>query len=306
VGLVDQSYQPWAGAREGRAQRIAALVRAGLGLAFEGTLTRLVLILCYSTVVVFLGVIYFAEAMGAPWRFLIGNNLYREYLDSRPYGLLIMLLTAVVGARLVSRDLKTDATAMYFSKGITRGDYLIGKLAIVLIFLLSASLVPSIVLWAGQIELGAEDIGWAARLRDLASLTTHTLLIVVPASAAILALSSLSRTAFVPGVIWVLLYLGSQILSELLRHAVGENRWVAFSWRELVQSLSAVLYEDRPFVPKPGSALAEAYLNRMHHGVRKHIPPLLDWKVAAAALLAITVISLLAARVRLSRAEGRE
>jgi ABC-type Na+ transport system ATPase subunit NatA len=63
LGLVDTSYRPWEGARRGRLARIGAIVRVGVGLAFEGNLTRIVLVCSYSTVALFLGLLYIVASL---------------------------------------------------------------------------------------------------------------------------------------------------------------------------------------------------------------------------------------------------
>jgi hypothetical protein len=294
MGLVDTSYQPWDGRREGRLRRIAALVRVGVGLAFEGNLTKLVLILAYSTVILFLGIMYIQASLPYPWPMALGNNLYREYLNSRPYGHMLMLLTAIVGARLISRDLKYNATAMILSKGIARLDYVLGKLAVVSIFLLSATLVPSVMLWVGQIGMGQEELTWAERLRDLAAVTGHALVIVLPSAAAILALSSLSKTAYIPGIAWVLIYFGSEGIGAILVRRVRAEWCKLVTWQNLTAHLGNLMYEQRKVAIGPVSN---------PRIFRSGVEMTYGWTEPAAILAAITVISIAVVFWRLRRLE---
>lgn len=299
MGLVDTSYQPWTGRRLGRLARIGALARAGIGLAFEGLLTKLVLIFAYSTVILFLGILYIAASLKVPWPMALGNNLYREYLNSNPYGLLLMLLTAMVGARLISRDLRYNAISMYLSKGITRTDYLAGKLAVIGTFLLSATFVPSLLLWLGQIGMGREELAWAERFRDLYAIAGHALLIVVPSSAAILALSSLSRTAYVPGIAWVLIYSGSEVVSAILHRFVKAPWCKLISWQNLTAHLGNLLYEKRPIVGGFGN-IRNPPAFRSDPGLQY------GWFEPAAILAAATVLALAVVLWRLRKLEAAE
>jgi ABC-type transport system involved in multi-copper enzyme maturation permease subunit len=294
MGLVDTSYQPWSGDLLGRPRRVAAMVRVGLGLAFEGMLTRIVLLMSYTIVVVWIGILYLMASMRVPLPLAVGNNLYREYLNSGPYGLLLMLLTAMVGARLISRDVKTNAVAMYLSKAITRADYVAGKFGVIAIFLLSASFAPSFALWIGQIAMGQETLTWGQRFADLWAITLHSLVIVVPASAAILAFSSMSRTAYVPGILWVLLYLGSEIVGEaILVPRVAEDWCKLVSWRNLTAHVGNAAYSIR-------QARAGMQVNRT-------VPVMdYDWWVPAAILGIITAVSLGVVLWRLRKFEGQE
>jgi ABC-2 type transport system permease protein len=296
VGLVDTSYAPWDAPRQGRARRIAAIVRVGIGLAFEGLLTKLVLILAYSTVILFLGILYIVASLKTPWPMALGNNLYREYLNSRPYGLLLMLLTAIVGARLISRDLAYDALSMYFSKGIRRLDYALAKLAVIAIFLFSATLLPSLLLWLGQIGMGEETLAWADRLSDLGALSAHACIIVLPSSAAILALSSLSRTAYVPGIAWVLVYFGSEVAGAILVRRVRAEWCKLVCWQNLTAHLGNLCYAAR------GGAGG----GRNPRIFRSGVEMTYGWREPALILGAVTLLAFAVLAWRLARAGGRE
>jgi hypothetical protein len=294
MGLVDTSYQPWTGDLLGRPRRIAAMVRVGLKLAFDGMITKLFLILSYSIVVVFLGILYIAASVRAPWPMALGNNLYREYLNSGPYGLLLMILTAMVGSRLISRDLKYNATSMYFSKAITRYDYLAAKFCVIALFLLSASFVPSFLLWIGQLAMGQEALSWGERFADLSAIIIHSMIIVVPASAAILAFSALSRNAYVSGILWVLSYLGSQTVGAILEARVKKDWCRLVSWQNLTAHLGNLVYPLRPLKMKTDFFNSAAPV--MNCG----------WETPALILGAVTVLGVIVVLFRLRKFEVQE
>lgn len=294
MGLVDNSYQPWDGRRLGRAWRIAAIARVGLGLAFQGLFTKLLLALSYVIVIIWLGVLFLMANARVPEVIAVGNNLYREFLNSPQYGFLLALLAAMVGARLISRDLRFNAVSMYFSKSITRADYLAGKFLVIAGFLLSASFVPSLVLWVGQIAMGREIIGWGDRFRDLLAVTVHSLALVVPTSAAILAFSSWSRNAYVPGILWMLLYAGSLTLGEMLENMVGEEWCKLVSWANLTARVGIEVYPERP-LPFPVRGLLDVGETMKY-----------SWWVPASILAGVTVVSCGVVLWRLRTFEGQE
>ena len=294
MGFADATYQPWSGVFRSRVYRIAAMVRTGMRTSFEGVMTKLVLFGSYSIVVVIIGVLYIAASTPAPLPFALGNNLYRVYLNSVPYGMLLMLLTAMIGSRQISRDLKYNATSMYFSKAITRGDYLAGKFVVVAAFLLSASFLPSILLWFGQLAMSKEVLTTAERLRDLGSIFVHSLIIVVPSSAVILALSSLSRAAYIPGVMYVFVHFGSQIAGWILEGRV-KAEWVKLvSFQNLTSHLGDLVYQERPLKSWNGDPFALQPV--MAYG----------WKPPAAGLLVITLVSFGVVLWRLRKFESQE
>ena len=297
MGLVDAGYQPWSGDLQGRLRRIGAMVRVEIGLAFQGALTRLMLALTYTIVVVFIGILYIVASTRTPIQMALGNNLYREYLNSWPYQFLLMLLTAIVGARLISRDVKTNAVSMYLSKAITRGDYLAAKFAVISLFLLSATLAPSLSLWIGQLAMGQEELSWGDRLADLGALTAHSLVIVIPMSAAILALSSLSRKAYVPGILWLLIHFGSFVIGTNLEVNVKEEWCKLVSWQNLTAHLGNSFYAIRDLKMKtPLMSKTHKFEPLMSYG----------WEWPAVILGAIVLLSGVVVLWRLRTLERNE
>ena len=291
MGLVDTSYQPWNGDFLGRPYRIGALARSGLKLAFVGIFTRLTLLMIYGIVVSLIGFLYLAASINMSRGYSIGNGVYSWYTNSGPYGLLLMLLTAMVGSRLISRDLKYNATAMYFSKSITALDYVTGKFSVIAAFLVSATFVPSFALWIGVYAMGADPCGWGDRLRDLVAITAHSAVIIVPTSAIILALSSMSRTAYLPGVLYTFLYFGSQIAGEILDHRVTKPWTKLVSLQNLTAHLGNLCYKERH-----GSIPQFRIEEVMEYG----------WRGPAAILAAVTAASFAVVFWRLRKFEGNE
>ncbi len=291
MGLVDTSYQPWNGDFLGRGHRIAALARSGLKLAFVGIFTRLTLLMIYAIVTSLIGFLYLATSINMSRGLSIGNGLYSWYLNSGPYGMLLMLLTAMVGSRLISRDLKYNATAMYFSKAITTLDYVTGKFSVIATFLASATFVPSVALWIGVYAMGADPCGWGERLRDLAAIAAHSAIIIIPTSAIILALSSMSRTAYLPGVLYTFLYLGSHITGGILEDRASRPWAKLISLQNLTSHLGNFCYKERPgLVPQFQIETVMTY----------------GWQGPAAILAAVTIASFAVVFWRLRKFEGNE
>ncbi len=59
---------------------------------------------------------------------------------------MLIILSIFSGADLISADLKFKALPLYFSRPLSRGDYLLGKFSIILFYLLLFTLVPGILL----------------------------------------------------------------------------------------------------------------------------------------------------------------
>lgn len=295
MAIYDQSYQPWEGTRQSRLRRVWALVLACLRLPFQSTWNLVVVGLIYMLVLGWIFVLYIVASTDNPPIFVLGNNLYRDWFFNLPlFGFLIMILSATVGAAMISRDLQHNALLTYFSKAITRTDYLAAKFLTLVILLLSVTLGPALLLFVGQIAMGTEDLTWTSRIRDLSAVIAHSLIIAVPFAAIVLCFSSLTKRPYVAAMLWILFYLTTWGLPPILDATSGA------SWNKIVrlQTLTAhagnACYESRPF-----------RLALIKFDLPQEIVPVPSW-VCLLILAAVTGACLAIVRVRLRIPEVRE
>lgn len=293
--ILDQSYQPWTGRHESRIRRIAALVRIGLRIPFASRWNLVVIGLIYMMILGWLFILYVIASTDNPPIFVLGNNLYRDWFFNHPtFGFLIMILAATVGGSLISRDLQHHALLTLFSKAITRTDYLIAKFLTLALFLLTVTLAPGLLLFLGQIAMAPDEIGWGARLRDLGAVSGHSLVVVVPITALVLAFSASTKRPFVAGMLWVLVYLTSATLPGLLEKAV-DAEWVKLlRFQNLTAHAGNWFYEMRPL-----------RLAVLRFESSDDLPSFEPW-VSFAILLGLTAVGLAVVRLRLRAVEVRE
>ena len=148
MGIHEQSYESWSGKLESRLRRIWALIASGLGVPFSSRANLVVIGLIYLMILGWLFVLYIFVSSSAPPIFVLGNNLYRSWFFNHGlFGFLLMILSATVGATMISRDLQHNALTMIFSKAISRGDYLVSRFTTLLLFFLQVTLLPALMLW---------------------------------------------------------------------------------------------------------------------------------------------------------------
>ena len=145
--------------------------------------------------------------------------------------MILFLVVAIVGPPLISQDVRTKSFLMYFSKPITRWDYLLGKAGVLLSFAMSVTLAPALVLYAISIgfspSLGAlVDTGLVA-VRIFAAFAVTA----VPATLLVLFYSSLTREPRYATFAWV----ATCILGELFYLALAASpTWRNSPWIFLV------------------------------------------------------------------------
>lgn len=296
MAILDQSYQPWFGDFQPRYRRIAAMIRVGIKQAFAGSVTKIVVILIFAVMFAWTGILFLLSTARVPLSIALGNAMYQHFLgDVMPVGVFVMTLAALVGGRAIARDLRSNAVAMYFSKAISRTDYILGKAGTVGGLLLSTTLLPGLCLWVGHWAISRDVLTTGERLSDLLGIVKQSLVLVVPMTMYVLALSSLSRNAFVPGILWVLTYLGSSMVAVILGETAQREWCKLVSWPNLVARLGELSYQVRPLKSPAGFEIVSS-VPTMAYG----------WREPLAILAAVTALSVVVILWRLRKFEGHE
>lgn len=152
--IYDIGYRRYDGPRLGRRGALAAIVGAGLRAAFGlGRSTRSK-ILPWGSVAFALMPAVVAVAI----RVLVGDIVelygYENYLWQ--IGALFPIFLAAQTPELVVNDMRYRVLPLYFSRPISRADYVGAKLAALALATLAISLLPLLILFVGRI-LSAED-----------------------------------------------------------------------------------------------------------------------------------------------------
>ena len=74
---------------------------------------------------------------------------FRQFLEQQDF--FVFVITIYVGAGLIANDRRANALQIYLSKPLTRAEYVLGKLAILMSFLALVTWLPAIVLLIVQI-----------------------------------------------------------------------------------------------------------------------------------------------------------
>ncbi len=302
MAIYEQTYQAWTGGYGSRLRRLMSMVRPGLAQPFRNVWLLLVIILAWVIVAAWLMILLVmatavarnpeAEAVRRMW-FAMGNNIYRAQFLNNPYFTVILVVLSVAGgAALISRDLRHNALLMYFSRAITRGDYVLAKFLTLALFLLFVTLGPALLMFLGQLGFGTEALTPAQRLSDLGAITLHSIIIVVPMSAVVLACSSLTKRAYFAGLLWAGLFFAGYAFSRILSRAL-ETDWPGLLfWSNLTSHLGNFCYASRP--GSPGGFSGEA--SALQCG----------WVEPLAILAGVTAVSLAIVRWRVGSVEVRE
>ena len=149
---------------------------------------------------------------------VIRNDIWRWLLMvffRYPQSLLILFLIGSVAPSLISRDLRSRAFLLYFSRPIGKLEYLLGKLGIPAAFIIAVSTLPALALYVFAImmspSLSVFWSTWDIPLRILGA----TVVVVLPMSAISLMLSSLTQESRFANFSWFAIW------------ALGHGSWFA-------------------------------------------------------------------------------
>ena len=147
--IYDRGYRHYEGPREGRGRRVRAIAVAGvrrvLGLK-RNWKTKVVpfglLVLAFGPVFAFIGArVLVGEAVGE----FLGYGRYLRIVAG-----LLLLFAATAGPELLCPDRRQNVLALLFTRPVTRADYLLAKLAALLLVVGLIAVVPLVVLFLGN------------------------------------------------------------------------------------------------------------------------------------------------------------
>jgi ABC-2 type transport system permease protein len=188
-------------------------------------------------------------------------------IDGRMFGqflaiqtLFTLLLSIFGGAGLIANDLRTGAILVYLSRPLTRRDYVLGKLCVLLALNASVTLIPALLLYAVALALAPDqflkwDLAWIGP-----AIVAYSLVICVATSLVALAVSSLSRSARVAGLGFFGLVIGLDLVRAVLRSIYPRPETALVSFQGNLQALGSALFglKERAFAlpwPYPAAVL---------------------------------------------------
>ncbi len=229
VGYVfEQVYQPWNGALNPRWMRNWAILRHHvLGIFRKGHRpwgwpTKLFLVVVFLASLGDVALTLLSSLIGSPelhsmWG-VNRDNLYGHVLGFFPRNVLYFpILAALLVGGVISEDRNHGTSALYFSRPISRFDYVMMKYLSVAMIQAFVVLLTLMIYYF--VEILAMGRGWAWIIDTfplfLAAFVGGTFLIITYTSIG-LGLSSVSRGKFFPGIGLVAIVLGSKTLAVLV------------------------------------------------------------------------------------------
>ena len=155
-------------------------------------------------------------------------ELFRQFLDQQQ--IWVFFVTVYVGAGLIANDRRANALQIYLSKPLTRAEYIFGKLAILMSFLLLITWVPALLLLIVQIAFAGNFTFLKNNLYLFPAITVFAFIQVTMVAAAMMALSSLSKSSRYVAILYAAVIFFSQAIYGVLTVVTRSTQlsWISF------------------------------------------------------------------------------
>lgn len=240
MGLREIGYRHWEGTYTGHALRWWTVARAALRSTVysKGRLLLLLILIAIAWAMPFvLGLIWFFLPPEAT-QFLSQsddgtidrrvrqdlNNLVTEW-----QWMWATLFSAVVGSRLVSNDLRSEALYIYLAKPLRRVDYIIGKMLACVIWLVPVTLAPALFVFAAANGATNKQVTIREPGEILLELLWVESAFLIMCAAGAVTMSSITKRWVLALVAWVGLMFISVPLALISAEASRDPEWLYLS-----------------------------------------------------------------------------
>jgi ABC-2 type transport system permease protein len=165
MAVYERSYHGYDGELTGTGNRILVISKFTTRELFRSRMFCAFFAICFVPSVSFLIAIYLRYNLEMLTElqipideiFIIDAGFFINFLQY-PQASLSFLLALVVGPGMISPDLRDNAMPLYLSRALTKTDYLLGKLLVLVVLLSLITWVPAVLLFFIHAYLGPE--GW--------------------------------------------------------------------------------------------------------------------------------------------------
>ena len=233
--IHDQGYRRYGGSKAPLGQGWTVIARAGIRTMFAKRAFLGLLLLAWFPF--FVRAVQFYAAANLPQAALLAPTAetFRQFLDQQET--FVFFVTVYVGAGLIANDRRANALQIYLSKPLTRAEYVFGKMAILVTFLLLVTWVPAIVLLIVQMSFAGNFTFLKNNIFLFPAITVFAFVEVLLVATTMLALSSLSNSSRYVGILYTAVIFFSSAMSGVLRLV---TRSTAFIWVSFAANLEQI------------------------------------------------------------------
>jgi ABC-2 type transport system permease protein len=248
--IHDQGYRRYAGTRAPLGRAWAVIAMAGIRTLLARRAFIGLLLLSWIPFIVRCVQIYAATNVPqAATMFGVDARMFRQFLEQQQT--FLFFITVYAGAGLIANDRRVNALQIYLSKPLTRLEYVCGKLAILVAFLLFVTFVPAMLLLVVQVMFSGSVAFLLDNIFLVPAITLFSGLQVAAVAVVMLALSSLSRSSRYVGVLYAGLIFFSEAIYGILYGLTRDSRLAFVSMRRNLAQIGDFIFRLPPQFQMP-------------------------------------------------------
>jgi len=257
--IREKGYTHWDGRLIAGKHPWWPITRQGIRLSFKKKHFRFLYFGAFIPGLAFLVGIYVSERI-EDFRYMIHGQqkileinpaYFKAYFTSDFLLFMMVMLLVVGGAGLISDDLRYNSLQLYFSRPLSKRDYLLGKAMIILFFLLTLTLAPGLLFIVFKL-LFSGSFGLLSKFPWLPlSIAAYSGLVTAFFCLYGLFLSALSKNRRYVAILMFAVYLFSDILHGFFYETFKNPAFALLSLKANLQQVGAVLFKQKPVYPVP-------------------------------------------------------
>lgn len=166
MAVYKRTYKVYSGSLTPAWSRFTVLMRYSLSTIFSARLFTVYFMLCFAPLLVGIGYIYVAN--NAAVQALVGIHAKGSWgIDAEWFAAMLaaqtgmgFILVAWCAPGMVTRDFANQALQLYFSRPLSRTEYILGKFSALALLLSCITWVPGLILFGLQAGLAGAGWGW--------------------------------------------------------------------------------------------------------------------------------------------------
>ena len=240
--IHDHGYRRYGGSKAPLGQGWMVIARAGIRTMFaKRTFLGLLLLAWFPF---FVRAVQFYAAANLPQAALLAPTAetFRQFLEQQET--FVFFVTVYVGAGLIANDRRANALQIYLSKPLTRAEYVFGKMAILVTFLLLVTWVPAIVLLIVQMSFAGNFTFLKNNIFLFPAITVFAFIEVLAVATTMLALSSLSNSSRYVGILYTAVLFFSSAMSGVLRLVTRSTAFIWVSFAANIEQIGDLIFRQ--------------------------------------------------------------
>ena len=248
--IHDQSYRRYSGSRAKLGSAWTVIAGTGIRTLLARKWFLAVLLAAYipfiaRTIHLYVVTMYPTAGQVLP----VDAKMFMQFVEQQ--GFFIFLVTVFVGAGLIAADRRANALQIYLSKPLLRMEYIGGKLAILVAFLVFVTVVPGLLLILLQVMFAGNLEFLKANLHVIPAVVLASLARVVVSAFTMLALSSLSKSTRYVSILYAGVIFFTEAIYGVMTVITGSSRVAWISITANLENVTDVMFRQPPRYESP-------------------------------------------------------